>query len=108
MFPLDFSKTIVFLSFVPPESPCEETSKSKNDVFIVNLLFCKDINVKKELNGAENPNQEPKSIDLQQVSHLIALFSMASHHFLLPVKQKSPERSREEEANGERAQSKRQ
>jgi hypothetical protein len=45
-----------------------ETSSKLNDVFIVNLLFCKNIDVKKELNGAENHNQEPQSINLQRVS----------------------------------------
>jgi hypothetical protein len=45
-----------------------ETSAKLNDVFIVNLLYCKNIDVKKEQNGAENHNQEPQSINLQRVS----------------------------------------
>lgn len=45
-----------------------ETSTKLNDVFIVNLLFCKNIDVKKELNGTENHNPEPQSINLQRVS----------------------------------------
>lgn len=50
------------------ESQRMEDSKTKNDVFIVNLLFCKDINVKAELNGTEDHSQEPQSINLQRVS----------------------------------------
>lgn len=38
-----------------------------NNVYIVNLLLCKDINVKKEVNGAEQ--QEPQSINLQKVEY---------------------------------------
>lgn len=57
-----------FFSFVHPESNSESSSKL-NDVFIVNLLFCKNIDVKKEINGAENHNQEPQSINLQRVEY---------------------------------------
>lgn len=40
-----------------------------NNVYIVNLLLCKDINVKKEVNGAEH--QEPQSINLQKVEYFV-------------------------------------
>lgn len=36
-----------------------------NNVYIINLPHCKDVTVKKEINGAEN--QEPQSINLQRV-----------------------------------------
>ncbi|CRK87360.1 CLUMA_CG001162, isoform A [Clunio marinus] len=49
-----------------------ELNAKNNDVFFVNLLFCKDINVKKEnVNGAENYNQEPQSINLQRISNRV-------------------------------------
>lgn len=59
------SANLIFFSSAESNS---ETSSKLNDVFIVNLLFCKDITVKKELNGAENHSQEPQSINLQRVS----------------------------------------
>lgn len=92
-----------------------ETSSKLNDVFIVNLLFCKDITVKKELNGAENHNQEPQSINLQRVSIYFVIspptpVSWCSKLILIciPVKQQSPQPGGTEEAIGERAQGKRQ
>jgi hypothetical protein len=45
-----------------------EKSPKLNDVFIVNLLFCKNIDVKQEMNGGETHNQDPQSINLQKVS----------------------------------------
>ncbi|KAG5682936.1 hypothetical protein PVAND_012254 [Polypedilum vanderplanki] len=46
-----------------------ETCSRLNNVFIINLQHCKDINVKKEVNGAES--QEPQSINLQRLQNRV-------------------------------------
>lgn len=63
-----------------------ETNSKLNDVFIVNLLFCKNIDVKKELNGAENHNQEPQSINLQRVSIQYSATAYGTNKFAFAVK----------------------
>lgn len=73
--------------FSPLESN-SETSTKLNDVFIVNLLFCKNIDVKKEQNGAENHSPEPQSINLQRVSipirrHQTPILTLPPHFFQL-------------------------
>jgi hypothetical protein len=108
----EFSPTNSLMVPISPRTFAEsnsETSAKLNDVFIVNLLYCKNIDVKKEQNGAENHNQEPQSINLQRVSISssgLDLLTLIPATFL--VKQQSPQLSRTEEAIGERPQGQRQ
>lgn len=52
-----------------------QTSAKLNDVFIVNLSLCKDINVKKDVNGTEAA-EPPQSINLQRVNQFFEFFDI--------------------------------
>lgn len=70
------TRTNFYLSFLETSSD----TPRHNNVYIVNLLLCKDINVKKEINGADH--QEPQSINLHKVKNFIIFKSIYSHSLM--------------------------
>lgn len=54
--------------FQPKESP--KSGKQLNDVFIVNLGWCSDVQVKNEKNAAA---ESPPSLNLQKVCFIVLL-----------------------------------